>query len=311
MIDEAWGKETGRLDVSKQGMAGHPPSGSVGPPCETAFGRPRNRLGKRHVYAVISQRAGGLSIGVNLNPDQRCSFDRVYCEVDREAPGRGRRVDVKAMAAELEHLLRAHREGRLRELDWFRNLPPELLELKEVALSGDGEPTLCPNFEEVVREVAGSRSTGRVPFFKTVLITNGTGLDLPLVEAGIELLSEEDEIWIKLDAGTQEYFEQVNVSRVPLWRILANIEAVGRRRPVIIQSLFPLISGQEPTRGEIEQYVQRLKELKAAGAQIAMVQVYSAHRPPHRPNCEHLALKSLSRIAQRVRKVTGLRAEVY
>lgn len=280
-------------------------------PCETAFGRPRNRLGNRHVYAVISQRARGLSIGVNLNPDQRCSFDCVYCEVNRDAPGHQRKVDIKAMVAELEHLLTLHHEGRLGELEWFRNLPAELLELKEVALSGDGEPTLCPNFDEVVREVLYLRSRGNLPFFKTVLITNGTGLDAPRVAAGLELFQEQDEIWIKLDAGTQGYFEMVNRPKAPLWRILGNILTVGRKRPVTIQSLFPLLNGQEPIEEEIEQYVQRLKELKAAGAQIAMVQVYSAHRPPHRPSCEHLSLKSLSRIAQRVRKVAGLRAEVF
>jgi wyosine [tRNA(Phe)-imidazoG37] synthetase (radical SAM superfamily) len=280
-------------------------------PCATAFGRPRNRLGNRHVYAVISQRARGLSIGVNLNPDQRCSFDCVYCEVNHEAAVRQRKVDVKATVAELEQLLTLHHEGRLVELDWFRNLPAELLELKEVALSGDGEPTLCPNFDEVVREVFYLRSRGNLPFFKTVLITNGTGLDSPRVAAGLELFQEQDEIWVKLDAGTQGYFEMVNRPKTPLWRILGNILAVGRKRPITIQSLFPLLNGQEPPAEEIEQYVHRLKELKAAGAQIEMVQVYSAHRPPHRPSCEHLSLKSLSRIAQRVRKVAGLRAEVF
>jgi wyosine [tRNA(Phe)-imidazoG37] synthetase (radical SAM superfamily) len=311
MSDEARAKNSGRPAASKSGLDRRRLAGKVWKPCETAFGRPRNRLGNRHIYAVISQRAQGLSIGVNLNPDQRCSFDCVYCEVDREALGRERKVDVKAMAAELEHLLALHREGKLGDLDWFRNLPPELLELKEVALSGDGEPTLCPNFDEVVRTVVGVRSGGRLPFFKIVLITNGTGLDSPRVAAGLELLCEEDEIWIKLDAGTQDYFQKVNVPTVPLWRILANILAVGRKRPVIIQSLFPLMDGQEPAGEEIEQYVQRLKELQAAGALISMVQVYSAHRPPHRPNCEHLALKSLSRIAQRVREITGLRADVF
>jgi wyosine [tRNA(Phe)-imidazoG37] synthetase (radical SAM superfamily) len=252
-----------------------------------------------------------LSIGVNLNPDKRCSFDCVYCEVDRDTPGRARKVDVMVMAAELERLLRLQHEGKLGELDWFRNLPPELLELKEVALSGYGEPTLCPNFDEVVREVLYLRSTRKLPFFKAVLITNGTGLDLPPVTAGLDLLCPQDEIWVKLDAGTQEYYEQVNRPTLPFWRILANILAVSKKRPVIIQSLFPLVNGEEPPWEEIEEYAQRLKELKAAGAQISMVQVYSAHRPPHRPNCEHLALKSLSRIASHVRTVTGLRAEVF
>jgi wyosine [tRNA(Phe)-imidazoG37] synthetase (radical SAM superfamily) len=280
-------------------------------PVEPAFGRPRHGLGNRFVYAAISQRARGLSIGVNLNPDKRCSFDCVYCEVDRDTPGQGKKVDVTVMAAELEWLLLLQREGKLSELDWFRNLPPELLELKEVALSGYGEPTLCPNFDEVVREVLFLRSKRKLPFFKTVLITNGTGLDLPPVTAGLNLLRQQDEIWVKLDAGTPEYYEQVNRPSFPFWRVLANILALSKKRPVIIQSLFPLVNGQEPPWEEIEAYAQRLKELKAAGAQISMVQVYSAHRPPHRPNCEHLALKSLSRIASHVRTVTGLRAEVF
>ena len=42
---------------------------------ETAFGCPRDFLNNRFVYAVISARAHGLSLGVNMNPDKRCSFD--------------------------------------------------------------------------------------------------------------------------------------------------------------------------------------------------------------------------------------------
>jgi wyosine [tRNA(Phe)-imidazoG37] synthetase (radical SAM superfamily) len=190
-------------------------------------------------------------------------------------------------------------------------LPPELLELKEVALSGDGEPTLCLNFDEVVREVLYVRYKGEFPFFKLVLITNATGLDFPEVTRGLSLLAKEDEIWAKLDAGTQQYLDKVNRSDIPLWRVLANILAVGKERPIVIQSLFPQIAGQGPSDEEVEQYVQRLKELKAAGAQIKTVQVYSAHRPPHRPDCEHLPLKKLSQIARRVREATGLRAEVF
>ena len=309
--NDSSGKKAGRRASTKGGSGGRSPARSGWKPIDVLFGRPRDRLGNRWVYAAISQRARGLSIGVNLNPDKQCSFDCVYCEVDRDTPGRTGRVDVAVMASELERLLLLQQEGKLSELDWFRNLPAELLELKEVALSGYGEPTLCPNFDEVVREVLYLRSTRKLPFFKTVLITNGTGLDLPPVTAGLDLLCHQDEIWVKLDAGTQEYYEQVNRSSFPFWRILANILAVSRKRAVIIQSLFPLLNGQEPPWEEIEEYAQRLKELKAAGAQISLVQVYSAHRPPHRPDCEHLALKSLSRIASHVRTITGLRAEVF
>jgi hypothetical protein len=79
----------------------------------------------------------------------------------------------------------------------------------------------------------------------------------------------------------------------------------------VIQSLFPLLNGQEPPPEEIELYVSRLQKLKNDGARISLVQIYSAHRPSHHPECGHLPLKSLSRIAQRVREMTGLPAEVF
>jgi wyosine [tRNA(Phe)-imidazoG37] synthetase (radical SAM superfamily) len=305
------GSEAGNPVPLQEKAGPHTANGADPQGPETAFGRPRNAMGNRYAYAVISQRARGLSLGVNLNPDKRCNFDCVYCEVNRDEPPKERTVDVGTMAAELTHLLDLARRNELRRLAWFRNLPPELLQLKEVALSGDGEPTLCPNFSEVVGEVLSIRSRAEHPFFKIVLITNATGLDTREVAHGLRRLAREDEIWVKLDAGTPEYMNKVNRPSVPLWRILANILTVARERPVIIQSLFPLINRQAPPLDEIEQYVERLKELTVAGAQIAMVQVYSAHRPPHRPQCEHLPLKTLSHIARRVREVTGLKAEVF
>jgi wyosine [tRNA(Phe)-imidazoG37] synthetase (radical SAM superfamily) len=289
------------------------PPNSTGQAClDTAFGRPRNFLNNRFAYGVISQRARGLSIGVNLNPDKKCNFDCFYCEVNRDEAPRDREIDVKVMSEELQNLLAMVYENRLREVAWFRNLPPDLLQLKGVALSGDGEPTLCPMFGEVVREVVHIRSQGRFPFFKITLITNTAGLHLPETRVGLHLLTNHDEIWVKLDAGTQDYMNKVNRPDIQLRKVLANILMIGRERPVIIQSLFPLMSGQEPPPEEIEQFVQRLQELKSGGTQISMVQVYSAHRPPHRGDCcGHLPLKSLSYIARRVREATGLKAEVF
>ena len=71
---------------------------------------------------------------------------------------------------------------------------------------------------------------------------------------------------------------------------------------------------REGRHGEV--VVRALQELKAGGAQISLVQVYSAHRPPAlarkgRADCGHLPLKSLSQIARRVRQATGLKAEVF
>ncbi len=278
---------------------------------ENAFGRPRGFLGNRFVYVVISQRAHGLSIGINFNPDKHCNFNCAYCEVDRDVPGGDGRVDLSRLAAELEELLLLTCQRRLRELPYFRTVPEELLELKSVALSGDGEPTLSPQFAEIVREVVHVRSCGRFPFFKLVLLTNTAGVDLPEVRAGLQLLTSKDEIWAKLDAGSQAYMNLVNRGDLRLEKVLSNILQLGRERPIVIQSLFPAIEGQEPPAKEIDLYVRRLLELKNRGARISLVQVYSAHRPPHHPSCSHLKLKALSRIAQRVREVTGLCAEVF
>ncbi|HXG49455.1 MAG TPA: radical SAM protein [Methylomirabilota bacterium] len=272
---------------------------------------PREFFHNRFVYAVISQRARGLSIGVNLNPDRECNFDCVYCEVDRARPIRDRIVDPAVVAAELKEMLGLVENGGFGRLRGYEAVPPELLVLKEVALSGDGEPTLCPNFVEVVEAVIHVRAQAGFPFFKIVLITNGTGLDRPEVQAGLKLLTLRDEVWAKVDAGTQAFMDQINRSSVPLRQVLDNILALARARPVVIQSLFALVDGHPPPPNEIEEYALRLRELKEAGAQIPLVQVYSAHRPAVRKSCDHLPLRSLSQIARRVRDVSGLRAEVF
>lgn len=277
----------------------------------TAFGCPRDFGDSRFVYTVISPRARGLSVGVNMNPDQRCNFDCVYCEVNRAAPAREARLDVPAMIGELERTLELVRAGRLRERPHYRNAPPELTELRHVTLSGDGEPTLCPNFGEAVEAVVHLRARGRAPFFKLVLITNASGLDRAEVVQGLSLFTPRDEVWAKLEAGTAEYFGRVNKADCALETIQANILALARRRPVIIQSLFPAIDGEAPPAGEIEAYARRLRELREAGAQIPLVQIYSATRPTAHSGCGHLPLRTLSAIAQRVRDVAGLKAEVF
>jgi len=280
-------------------------------PTETAFGWPRDFLGNRFIYAVISERAHGLSIGVNLNPEKFCNFDCVYCEVKRGLARQEHPVDVRTLASELTAMLELASQHRLQAQPRFRTIPDELMQLKEVAISGDGEPTLCPNFDTAVEAVLRVRSQRRQGF-KIVLISNTAGLFLPQVERGWRQLALEDEIWLKLEAGTQKYMKRVNrPDHMTLQQVMANILCIGCERPIVIQSLFPMLDGEEPSETEIDGYLHRLEELTAGGAQISMVQIYSAHRPAQNPGCGHLPLSTLSRIARRVREQTHLRAEVY
>jgi wyosine [tRNA(Phe)-imidazoG37] synthetase (radical SAM superfamily) len=220
-------------------------------------------------------------------------------------------LDVDLMATELKHTLAFVHEGHLRERPWYKTLPDDLLNLRHVALSGDGEPTLSESFPEAVQSIVHVRALGGFPFFKLVLITNGTGLDLPRVQHSLRYFTRHDEIWVKLDGGTQAYLNKVNRTKVRLEKVLANILMIGRERPIVIQSLFPSINGEDPPEEEIEKYAKRLNALKEAGAQISLVQIYSATRPAPHPECSHLRLKALSQIARTVRHATGLRAEVF
>jgi wyosine [tRNA(Phe)-imidazoG37] synthetase (radical SAM superfamily) len=277
----------------------------------SVFERPREFLNNRFVYSVISSRAHGLSIGVNMNPDKLCNFNCAYCEVNRLLPSKENFLDVNVMGAELQQMLSLAFTGELKNFSVYRNAPDELLELRHVALSGDGEPTLCPNFLDAVRTVVHTRALGKFPFFKIILITNASGLDVRDVQDGLKLFTSEDEIWAKLDAGTQEYMDCVNHPGCPLEKILSNILYTARLRPVTIQSLFPLLNDKEPSAKEIEQYALRLRDLKNAGAQIPLVQIYSATRPKAHPGCGHLPLKTLTQIARLVREISGLPTEVF
>lgn len=280
------------------------------PPC-TNGGCPRDFLESRHVYALVSPRARGLSVGVNLNPDARCDFDCAYCEVDRAAPRRAASLDLFLLAAELNEAIDLVRSGAIRGRPAFRAMPASLLELRHVAVSGDGEPTLCEAFAEALGVIVHLRARRREGFFKIVLISNASGFDRPAVREGLSLLTPRDEVWAKLDAGTQAHMDRINRTSVPLALVLDNILDLARRRPVVVQTLFPAFNGQGPDEDEIRAYAERLLDLRRQGADIPLVQLYSATRATNHPAIGHLPLRTLSDIARTVREVSGLRVEVF
>src|ERR1700722_1233704 len=104
----------------------------------------RSFADNRHVYAVVSRRSKGVSIGVNLNPDKVCNFDCVYCQVDRKTAPLVRDVDVARLKDELAEMVDLVQTGQLFDHPRFRETPSHLRRLSDIAFSGDGEPTTCP-----------------------------------------------------------------------------------------------------------------------------------------------------------------------
>ena len=259
----------------------------------------------RYVYAVVSRRARGLSIGVNLNPDKACNFDCPYCQVDRTTPGGPTRVVVPDLADELEDLLR-RAGGDLWAAPPFDTVAPELRRVADVAFAGDGEPTTPPELPAAARAAREARDR-LAPGVPLRLLTNATLLHKDRVRAA---LGEFDELWCKLDAGTEAYFQLVDGTRLPFQRILDNLLLVARERPIVIQSLFLTLDGVGPDDAEIAAWVERLSEIVSGGGRIDHVQVYTVARTPSDPRGGPLDPARLEAIAARAREA-GVAATVY
>src|SRR5690349_1293057 len=93
---------------------------------------PRRFEDNRFVYPVLSRRSGGISIGVNLNPDKVCNFDCIYCQVDRRTTSETRFVAMEQLLEELEHTLQLVASGELFEHGKFKETPAELRRLNDI-----------------------------------------------------------------------------------------------------------------------------------------------------------------------------------
>jgi wyosine [tRNA(Phe)-imidazoG37] synthetase (radical SAM superfamily) len=282
------------------------------PPHELHRRHERTFEGNRYVYPVLSRRAGGLSIGVNLNPDKTCNFDCIYCQVNRSEQGEGRFVDTKRLLDELDAMLHLARTGDIYETAKFRDTPAELRGLKDIAFSGDGEPTTFKNFDEIVAACAEVKRRHGLDAVKMVLITNASMFHRPHVQRGLETFDANNgEIWAKLDCGTEEYFQRIERTPIPFQRILDNIKLAARVRPVVIQALFMRVDSQPPPRDEKDAFCTRLNEIVEAGGRIRLVQVYTVARPPAESNVTALTNEEVDTLVELVRHRTGLPAEGF
>jgi len=255
----------------------------------------------RFVYAVASRRAGGVSIGVNLNPDRACNFQCVYCQVDRSGSAPRDELDLEVLAAELARILDMIRDGSILRGPRFAGLPAAQRRVVDIALAGDGEPTACPDFAAAVDLVIDARRSAQVVPPGLVLITNASRLDAPEVERAIDrLYAAGGEAWVKLDAGAPAAFRRIAQTRMPFERVVAGITRLGRRHPVVIQSLFCRLHDEPVSDREIARYCECLAAIRAAGATIRLVQIYTLARVPAEAHVTALSAPEIDRIADRV-----------
>ncbi|MCH5375797.1 MAG: radical SAM protein [Planctomycetes bacterium] len=263
----------------------------------------------RFVYPVISRRSRGLSIGVNLNPDKICNFDCIYCQVDRRVQGLTRFVELPGLLDELDHLLAAAVSGTLFEHPRLVDVPPALRRLNDIAFSGDGEPTSHRNFDEVVAACADVKRRHGLDTVKMVLITNASLFHRAHVKRGLDILdANQGEIWAKLDAGTEAYYQLVERTPIPFSRILDNITQAAQVRSLVIQSLFMRIEGASPDQAELEAYCDRLNDIVSSGGHLQLIQVCTVARQPAEHFVSPLEDAEVDRIVTLVNDRTGLPA---
>ena len=273
---------------------------------------PRSFEQNRYVYPVVSRRAGGVSIGVNLNLDKVCNFDCIYCQVDRTETAEKEFLEIQGLQQELDATVELVASGRIYEHPKFAETPASLRRLNDIALSGDGEPTTFRNFDEVIGVCDAVRRRHKLDDVKLVLITNATMFHRPRVRRGLELLDASNgEIWAKLDAGTEGYYKLVARTSIPMTRVLENLRDAARARPIVIQSLFMRIDGQSPPAAEIDAYCDRLSKILDAGGRIKLVQVHTIARRPAETWVAALADGEVDALAQRVRDRTGLNVAAF
>ena len=267
----------------------------------------------RYVYPVLSRRSKGISVGINLNPDKVCNFNCIYCQVQRNGSAPGISVDISQICRELAETLEMIKTGEIFLIPPFDKVPPELRHISDIAISGDGEPTMFPGFYEVVQEVLKIKEEWEERgHFPLVLISNSTGLNRPKVQDAIDLIYKNNgEVWLKLDAGSEDFHKKVSGSDIQLRVIIQNIKSVSIRHPVVIQSCFFRIDNSPFLVREIEDYCLRLKEIVESGGKIRLIQIYTVARPPREDYVSPLSQNELNFIAGKVQETVNIPAEIY
>ena len=246
----------------------------------------RDSAGMTYVYPVVSRRAGGVSVGINLNPNAACNWQCIYCQVPNLVRGDAPEIDHALLSDELDHLLQDIVHGDFLE----RRAPPEARVLKDIALSGNGEPTTCSTFDKVIDIVASKLDAfalrGKI---NLVVITNGSLIFKPQVRAGLAHLGQlGGEIWFKFDAATDARRTQINHAAQSTRHALHQIEIASELAHTRLQTCIFTLDGQPMPESEVEAYLKAIEELRARNIVLQGITLYGLARPSMQPEAARL-----------------------
>jgi wyosine [tRNA(Phe)-imidazoG37] synthetase (radical SAM superfamily) len=243
----------------------------------------RDAAGMRYVYPVVSRRAGGISIGINLNPNNACNWRCVYCQVPDLKRGGPPPIDLVLLEAELEEFLR-----RTASADFLAQLaPPGARRIVDIAFSGNGEPTSAAEFGpalDIVEHVLARHDLlGSV---KIRLITNGSLVDRVRVREALKHLGQlGGEAWFKVDAVAPAPTFRINGVRLNADTVRRRLRLCAGLVPTWVQTCVFEWDGAPPAEAEVAAYLEFLASVRDA---VAGVLLYGLARPSLQPEAGRL-----------------------
>ncbi|MBL0011963.1 MAG: radical SAM protein [Nitrosomonas sp.] len=264
----------------------------------------RDSAGLTYVYPVISRRAGGVSIGINLNPNNACNWRCVYCQVPDLKRGSAPRIDLSKLESELRSFLHELVEGDFMQ----KHVPPEARKIHDIALSGNGEPTSAKEFEQVIELIGSILKNFKVlKDLKLVLITNGSLIYRQSVQAGLERMAQlNGEIWFKFDRALAEERQRINNTRISLKKIHHHLQIVTSLCPTWLQTCVFEINGKPPDELEANAYLKFIKGLKDEGLPLEGILLYGIARPSLQPEAPQLSQVNESWLIAHGEKIKAL-----
>ncbi len=264
----------------------------------------RDAVGMLYVYPVVSRRAGGVSVGINLNPNNACNWHCAYCQVPNLIRGVAPEIDLIVLRDELHCLLADIVDGDF----MLQHVPEACRKLCDVAISGNGEPTSCAQFDAVVQTIVHVMQSFdlHVPLR---LITNGSYVHKNHVRQGLALMAEHHgEVWVKVDSVTDAGIERINGVKLNATRLRQQVETVAAVCPTWIQTCMLSWQGELPAESEVLAYLDFLHALLADAVSIHGVLLYGLARPSMQDESVHLAALDaewMTAMAKRIRQ-TGM-----
>ena len=181
-------------------------------------------LREETVFGPIHSRRLGSSLGINLLPvnGKICSFDCIYCECGWNRDGK----DDKRIPSAAE--VRSALEDKL------STLMLEGVGIDSITFSGDGEPTLNPEFPRIIEDTLRLRDVFD-PDAKVSVLSNATRVHVPEV---FEALRKVDNPIMKIDAPTDELVRLID-NPAPGYSLARTIEALRRfEGEFVLQTMF-------------------------------------------------------------------------